>query len=231
MVEEKVITGGIEKLVRWKIWVERCILLISLGLFFLLGPGFFGVVSEILLSLLVIILSLLGFNFGLMSLINSYIRDFIWSIYRFYGTFGLGKLLVFLVFLGVIGWVIASIRYKHSKQEILKSNEMEEAVVESLIEHVQTKNYGEYGVVISILGDIGNKRTTLPIIQVLMDGDEEIKQKAIKALGKIGDERAVEPLTQALEDENENVRKAAKEALEKIEKKLKITEQKSGDIK
>lgn len=225
MVEEKVIMGFTEKLIRSKIWTERFLGLIGIGLLLFFGPGFLGTtvkVSDDLLSIL------LGDSLhGLLS----YISDFFWSIYRFYGTFGVGVFLVFLVFLGITGEVIASIRYKTLKSRVLKSNEMEEAVVDSLIEHVQTNNYGESGVVISILGDIGNKRTTLPIIQILMDGEGEIKQEAIKALGKIGDERAVEPLTHALEDENENVRKDAKEALEKIKKRLKITEQRSDDIK
>lgn len=241
MIEEKTVMCSIEKLIQRKIWVERFTLLIFMGLFFLIGPGFLSImvnvsneILTILLSLLAIILALIGLNFGLTSFIGSlrgllsYISDFLFSIYQFYGTYGLGVFLVFIISLGIIGWVITSIRYRQSKQEILKSSEMEEAVVESLIEHVQTKNYGGYGVVISILGDIGNKLATLPIIQVLIDGDEEIKQKSIKTLGKIGDERAIEPLTQALEDESENIRNVAKEALEKIEKKL---EQKSGDIK
>lgn len=244
MIEEKTVMCNIEKLFQRKIWTERFALLISIGLFFLIGPGFFGImvsvfdtILRILLSLLAIILALIGLNFGLTSLIDSihgflsYVSGLSFPIYQFYGNYGLGVFLVFLISIGVVGWVISSIRYRQSKQEVLKSSEMEEAAVGSLIEYVQNKSYGEYGAIISILGDIANKRATIPIIQALTDGNEEIKQKSIKALGNIGDERAIESLTQALEDQNESIRSAAKDALEKIEKKLKIEEQKSGDIK
>lgn len=242
---EKVIESSIEKLIRWKVWTEHFSILIGIGIlpialsiiYCILWAGIYFSL-ELVLGLLCIILALFGVYFDIMSIISFFNEWFspygLFSkvpslpiILRYLIIFGL-----FLSFIGIILWIFFSIRYKYSKQSFLKSVETEDAVINSLISHVQNKNYGEYGAIIAILGDIGDKRATASVILALKDGDEDVRKKAAKALGKIGDAKAVGSLDQALGDTDEDVRTAAKKALKKIKRKEKAETDnriKSGD--
>lgn len=95
------------------------------------------------------------------------------------------------------------------------------------------KKYGQYGTVylinalnykdnefrfhiISILGEIKDKRAVTPLLSFLENDDTNIRYITADALGKIGDKKAVEPLIKALNDEDVTVRFNAAEALGKI---------------
>lgn len=227
---EKVIGSSIEKLIRWKVWTEHSIILIGgLGIapiaLIILYPIMWGAIYislEVLLGLLCIILALFGVYFDNMS-IMSFFTEWTSPYYLFLKVPSLPVILIyltkfglFLAFLGIVLWMFFSIGYKYSKQSFLKSVETENAVINSLISHVQNKNYGEYEAIIAILGDIGDKRATASVILALKDGDEDVRKKAANALGKIEDAKAVESLNQALGDKDEDVRTAAKKALKKI---------------
>ncbi|MBZ8178551.1 HEAT repeat domain-containing protein [Oscillatoria salina] len=66
------------------------------------------------------------------------------------------------------------------------------------------------------LGQLKDKRATLPLIYLLKDDWEESRKAAAWALGEIKDSRAAEPLIKALQDNNKEVRQAAREALSKL---------------
>jgi HEAT repeat protein len=102
-------------------------------------------------------------------------------------------------------------------------------IVDSLISRCENKNYAnydEYATVISILGDISNKRATQFILVALKDKNADVRKKSAEALGKIGGtaveplekmgEPTVESLIHALKDEIDDVRFEAAEALGKI---------------
>jgi HEAT repeat protein len=58
-----------------------------------------------------------------------------------------------------------------------------------------------------------------PLIWVLKDEDEFVRERAADALGRICDERAVWSLREAVSDDCEDVKVTAKEALVKIGKR------------
>jgi HEAT repeat protein len=63
---------------------------------------------------------------------------------------------------------------------------------------------------------MGDTRAVEPLIGMLVDREELVRQAGATALGAIGDSRAVEALRQASEDTEEAVRQAAEKALAKI---------------
>lgn len=66
------------------------------------------------------------------------------------------------------------------------------------------------------LGQLKDKRATVPLIEVLSDDWEETRKISAWALGEIGDVRAVKALSQLTEDEDLSVREAAQKALSKL---------------
>lgn len=67
---------------------------------------------------------------------------------------------------------------------------------------------------VNILGETGNPRVVLPLIELLRhDREWRVQKAAAEALEKFGDCRAVEPLIEALRDKDRIVRQAAVEAL------------------
>ncbi len=223
MIEESknLVERNRKSLFKLKVWTKRFFYLIQMGLFIL----FLGGVSFIF-----------GIALSYFGAISFLLRLLV------------GPLLILgalLAISGTIPWIIISGIY-NSKLRIVRSNEGVEMIVDSLISHCDTKNYVEYPVVISILGDIGNKRAAPflrialkneivnvhveaeealakigepavePLGQALKDEDANVRRRAVGALGKIGDERAVELLIQALKDEDEDVRWRAADALGKI---------------
>ena len=66
------------------------------------------------------------------------------------------------------------------------------------------------------LGQLKDKRATIPLIETLRDDMNEVRQTSAWALGEIGDSQAVDPLIEALADSDKEVRDAAREALNKL---------------
>jgi len=74
---------------------------------------------------------------------------------------------------------------------------------------------GVEGSAANALAEIGEPAVE-PLIAVLKDSDENVRNLAIVSLGDIGDARAVEPLIHALKDSSKKVRSFAAKALKKI---------------
>ncbi len=74
------------------------------------------------------------------------------------------------------------------------------------------------GTAIYTLGEMRETRAVEPLIAMLQDPDQHVRQIAARALGKIGDKRAEEPLIGVLSQTSENVmvRCAAAWALGKV---------------
>jgi len=75
-----------------------------------------------------------------------------------------------------------------------------------------------------VLGEMGDLRAVMPLIQALSNPDpgdraDDLRAEAAKALGNIADPRAVLPLETARDDGNPDVAAAAAEALERIAQK------------
>jgi len=89
--------------------------------------------------------------------------------------------------------------------------------VKPLIEvlRLKTRWGGVEGSAAQALTDIGEPAVE-PLIAVLKDSDENVRNLAIVSLGDIGDARAVEPLIHALKDSSKKVRSFAAKALKKI---------------
>jgi HEAT repeat protein len=66
------------------------------------------------------------------------------------------------------------------------------------------------------LGKLRDPVATDPLIRVLNDQDEFVRERAADALGRMGDSSAREALQRALHDADDNVRTTAEESLEKI---------------
>lgn len=122
-------------------------------------------------------------------------------------------MLLFLV--GVAVYAQAKLVYSSHKRRVLGSNEEEERVIDSLITCIKSKKHGEFGSVVSILGDLGDKRATESLCSVL--ADEKIGKEAIKALGRIGDERAIKPLYPYLKDGDSGVRRETAVAMDRLD--------------
>ncbi|MEM2145755.1 MAG: HEAT repeat domain-containing protein, partial [Candidatus Jordarchaeaceae archaeon] len=90
-----------------------------------------------------------------------------------------------------------------------------EPAVEPLIRALRDDDHTRI-TLIWVLGQIGDKRATEPLIETLKDDDWHIREAAAIALGNIKDERAVQPLIQTLKDEDDNVWVEAVTALEEI---------------
>ncbi len=56
------------------------------------------------------------------------------------------------------------------------------------------------------LGESGDPRAVLPLVDCCGDRDPEIRNNAINALGKIGSGRAVDALVERIDDNNEEIR-------------------------
>jgi len=80
---------------------------------------------------------------------------------------------------------------------------------------IKTRWGGSEGSAAQALTDIGEPAVE-PLIAVLKDSDDNVRNLAIISLGDIGDARAVEPLIHALKDSNKKVRSFAAKALKKI---------------
>ncbi|MBA7554827.1 hypothetical protein ES705_47463 [subsurface metagenome] len=80
---------------------------------------------------------------------------------------------------------------------------------------LKTRWGGVEGSAAQALTDIGEPAVE-PLIAVLKDSDENVRNLAIVSLGDIGDARAVEPLIHALKDSSKKVRSFAAKALKKI---------------
>ena len=78
-----------------------------------------------------------------------------------------------------------------------------ERVIEPLIELLEK---GEFisGIVIDVLGNLGNLKSVKPLIDKLIENNANWRRKNLEkiatALGKLGDKRAVEPLIEILEE-------------------------------
>jgi HEAT repeat protein len=70
--------------------------------------------------------------------------------------------------------------------------------------------------IVKALGQIGNKKTVEPLIQLLSDQDSTVRETTVQALGKIGSEKAVEPLIRLLADKDSAVSKSTVQALGEI---------------
>ena len=71
---------------------------------------------------------------------------------------------------------------------------------------------------VKALGEIGDKQSVNPLIDLLNDRDSNLRRSVVVALGKIGDPSIIEALMTTLKDENANVRHHSAVALGKIGK-------------
>ena len=75
--------------------------------------------------------------------------------------------------------------------------------------------------VATLLGELGDRRAVLPLIDLLRTGEAgdvfaNVRARAAEALGRLGDPQAVEPLIAALTDEDAETRAKAIEALGRL---------------
>lgn len=87
------------------------------------------------------------------------------------------------------------------------------ARVDMLIEYLVKGSPTLQGAAAEALGYIGDERAISPLLLLVHDRRNELREIAAEALGRIGSERAFEPLVALLADENEWVRRAAAAAL------------------
>jgi HEAT repeat protein len=66
------------------------------------------------------------------------------------------------------------------------------------------------------LGEIKDRRAVEPLMALLKDEEEDVRDTAAYALGLLGDERGIEPLIGCLQDPHEAVRREAAGALKTI---------------
>jgi HEAT repeat protein len=66
------------------------------------------------------------------------------------------------------------------------------------------------------LGRIGDTRAVEPLIALVRDRYEEVREMVADALGMIGDDRAIQPVISMLNDPSEHVREAAAEAMYRL---------------
>src|SRR5262249_30687961 len=87
--------------------------------------------------------------------------------------------------------------------ETLKKQGNRQAVP-ALVEMLQ-KQPAIRGLVIDILGNLGDPQATPALIPILQQGEPALKAEAAWALGRLGSTQAVGPLTHALADPNAEV--------------------------
>ena len=92
-----------------------------------------------------------------------------------------------------------------------------ESAVPELLQTLETGPERTRYIVAQLLGKIGDRRATEPLISVLeSDQAPVIREEAVIALGKLADERALQSLARACEDTEVIVRAAAVRALANI---------------
>ena len=69
---------------------------------------------------------------------------------------------------------------------------------------------------LGVLVDLGDKRATLPLVEMLKSSQEYQRARAARDLGSLSDSRAVKPLVEALGDAYPAVRRAAAESLGRL---------------
>ncbi len=193
--EEETIEKEGRKLIAWKIWVERFSAVRNQGC------GCMGCAVAIILFFAI------GSVGTQSASSSSEPPSFLLVI--------LGIALLLLI-LGTVGWGITMVVYSNQKRIALRSQSWKDALVDLLTKNVQEQQYAKYGANISVLGDLGNKRATLPITVVLESEDEEIRRKSIEALMKLGDDRAMTPVAAALHDKVKKIRQQAGIAVDKL---------------
>jgi hypothetical protein len=67
------------------------------------------------------------------------------------------------------------------------------------------------------LGEIGDEKALIPLIQALKDRNVQVRETAITALCEIGGEHVVKALEGCLSDQDQEVQKAAEQALSRLE--------------
>jgi HEAT repeat protein len=91
------------------------------------------------------------------------------------------------------------------------------AAVDILLANIDDKDLAKTAIIIDILGQIGDERAVMPLIEVLeKSNDYHVRTSAVKALGRIGDMRAVWPLIQAVKARGFDARYLIVEALVNI---------------
>jgi HEAT repeat protein len=95
------------------------------------------------------------------------------------------------------------------------------AVVPALLAGLAIPDRRVRALVATLLGEVGDRRAVLPLIDLLRTGEAgdvfaNVRARAAEALGRIGDPRAVEPLIAALADEDLETCAKATEALGRL---------------
>ena len=88
--------------------------------------------------------------------------------------------------------------------------------VPAYIQLLKTGNLLERVKSAEFLGEIGDERGVLPLIEALIDSSTTVQYVAAKSLGLLGDKRAVNPLIALLTSEDKWVRLGAAQALGRI---------------
>ena len=112
---------------------------------------------------------------------------------------------------------IDSENFEDGREAIQKLIEMGEKATPVLINALLKASVKTKGQVIFALGEIGDKRATVFLINELRHNENSyIRRNAVKALGNIGDKQAVSALVASLNDEDGGVRERAAWALGKL---------------
>ena len=180
---------GAGRLLHWKAWRAYSVMIFSFGGLLVLGP--------------------LIINMGLYFIGLEFSSQLQW-IFVYIMVFGA------VLFLGgLIPWIISRLAYKKQMQKVIESSKA--LVVDALVQRLQNKDFGHEQAVITILGELEDKKATLPLIETLKDKNDEVRGKSAWALGKIKDERAGEALWAAAQDEKvDKVKGQAAAALRKL---------------
>ena len=164
------------RLIRRKAWRAGSVIILSLGGLLFLAPLLIGMA-----------IYFIGIQFS---------TEVSWA---FVIVMGIGV----VVFLGGVGsWINARIVYKKQLRKVRESSK--DAVVENLIKRIQNEDFGFDQAVITVLGELEDKKATLPLISVLHNDDVGVREKSARALFLIKDERAGEALWAASKDEKDD---------------------------
>jgi len=90
------------------------------------------------------------------------------------------------------------------------------SAVDMLLNFLQTGDFQKVKRAAYWLGKIGESRAVNPLVILLNDSEEFVREAAVNALGQIGDARAVTPLIARLNDKEKFVRTASVKALVQI---------------
>jgi hypothetical protein len=150
--------------------------------------------------------------FGVLALLCSILFGSAWIIV------GIISVILGILTMGIAGLVSKIIKssYDKFKTEILTNKERREKVLDYCLQQMAGQNYGEEGIIIDLIGDIGDKRATQYLTLALKYPYTTYRIKAICAIEKIKDENAAESLLALLDDNDKTIQQLAKTVIGRL---------------